>query len=55
MWQDYDYVYLYHLDDQFKEQYGSLFGDNEVLHNDTLYRIIQENDTIKLEYVDLPY
>lgn len=55
MWREYDYVYLYRLDDQFKEQYGPLFGKNEILHNDTLYRIIQEDDTIKLEYVDLPY
>lgn len=55
MWQDYEYVYLYRLDDQFKEQYGPLFGENEVLHNDTLYRVILEDDTIKLEYVDLPY
>lgn len=55
MWKEYDYIYLYRVDETFRKQYGPLlFGENEMLHNDTLYRIVQDGDKMTLEYVDLP-
>lgn len=44
--EDYTYVYLYKIDDKFKERYGSLFEDK--IDDDTLYIINVENGKVIL-------
>lgn len=51
---EYDYVYLHRIDEKFINTYGSLFESGIDLMNDTLYRVIKENGTVRLENVLMP-
>lgn len=46
---DYTHVYLFKIDDQFKELYGSLFENVDSIKNDTLYVIDKTRTTIVIK------
>jgi len=48
--ENYDYVYILHVNDYFIEIYGSLFENAEMIENNTLFRIEKE-DPIRLVLV----
>lgn len=41
--EDYDYVYLFRVDDKFIDNFGLLFEDNELIDNDCLYKVDKQN------------
>lgn len=51
---NYDYVYLHRIDEKFINTYGILFEEGITLMNDTLYRVVKDNGTIRLEHVLIP-
>lgn len=47
-----DYLYLYHIDDQFLEKYTGVFDEPDQLRDGQLYRIVQEADgTLQLQLI----
>lgn len=50
---DYDYVYLHRIDEPFINRYSSLFKEDSVLMNDTLYRVVKERGNLYLEWIPM--
>ena len=50
---DYTYVYLEHIDEEFIEQFGEAFEYIEQIKNHSLYRVVERNNIITLEYVEI--
>lgn len=50
--QNYEYVYLYQIDEKFLTEFGSLFNDPKEIQNWTLYKVVPQSDgLVKLELV----
>lgn len=44
----FDYVYLFRVDDQFRQQFGELFENPEDIENDTMFTVTYEGDLAHL-------
>ena len=49
----YTYVYLEHINEQFIDEFGGAFENNEQIKNRSLFRVTERNNNIVLVYVDL--
>ena len=45
--ENYDYIYLYIVDDRFIKKYGSIFEGNDI-HSDQLYRVNRDKNILEL-------
>lgn len=50
---EYTYLYLFHVDEIFTKQYGSLFDSISDLQNDRLFKIHKEHNRLRLNAVSL--
>lgn len=49
---NYTYLYIYSLDENFIEQYMQYFENSESIQNKTIYEVMRTDNTFKLKYVN---
>ncbi len=50
---NFDYIYLYYIDDEFVSAYGELFSDGPELSRQQMYKIDLNGDSMVLSYVNM--
>lgn len=49
--EQYDYVYLRHVDEYFIENFSVLFENPEDIKDERLFQVIKEGDSVRLKFI----